>query len=115
MPSTSPSPSPVSARRAAAREAAASIRIGFLAGDVNQNRVVTVSDLVLVNAQIAHLVTAANYLKDVNATGTLTVSDKADHQCEPHQSTAAAGRRGAVGGVDRARAECDQRQPRAPT
>ncbi len=53
-----------------------SIRIGFLAGDVNQNRVVTVSDLVLVNAQIAHLVTAANYLKDVNATGTLTVSDK---------------------------------------
>ncbi len=31
----------------------ASVRVGFLAGDVNQNRVVTVSDLVLVNAAIA--------------------------------------------------------------
>jgi hypothetical protein len=51
-------------------------RIGFLVGDVNQNRVVTVSDLVLVNAQIAHPVTAANFLNDVNATGTLTVGDK---------------------------------------
>jgi hypothetical protein len=29
-------------------------RIGFLAGDVNQNRVVAVSDLGLVNAQLAH-------------------------------------------------------------
>jgi hypothetical protein len=35
-----------------------------------------VSDLVLVNAQIAHPVTAANFLNDVNATGTLTVGDK---------------------------------------
>jgi hypothetical protein len=47
-----------------------------LLGDVNQNRVVTVSDLVLVNAQVAHPVTAANFLKDVDATGTLTVGDK---------------------------------------
>jgi hypothetical protein len=53
-----------------------SVRVGFLAGDVNQNRVVTVSDVVLVNAQIAHAVTAANFLKDVNATGTMTVGDK---------------------------------------
>jgi hypothetical protein len=53
-----------------------SIRLGFLVGDVNQNRVVTVADLGLVNAQLAQLVTAANYLKDVNATGTLTVADK---------------------------------------
>ena len=51
-------------------------RIGFLAGDVNQSRVVTVADLGLVNAQLAQPVTAANYLKDVNATGTLTVADK---------------------------------------
>jgi hypothetical protein len=29
-----------------------------------------------VNAQLAQTVTAANYLKDVNATGTLTVADK---------------------------------------
>jgi hypothetical protein len=51
-------------------------RAGFLAGDVNQNRVVTVSDVVLVNAQIAHPVTAANFLKDVNASGALTLGDK---------------------------------------
>jgi hypothetical protein len=53
-----------------------SIRVGFLAGDVNQNRVVSVADLGLVNAQLAQPVTAANYLKDVNVTGTLTVADK---------------------------------------
>ena len=51
------------------------VRVGFLLGDVNQNRVVTVSDLVLVNAAIAHVVTPANFLKDVNANGFLTVSD----------------------------------------
>jgi hypothetical protein len=54
----------------------ANVRVGFLLGDVNQNRVVTVSYLVLVNTQIAHAVTAANFLLDVNATGTLTVGDK---------------------------------------
>lgn len=53
-----------------------SIRIGFLAGDVNQSRVVTLGDVGLVNAQLAQSVTAANYLKDVNASGTLTVADK---------------------------------------
>jgi hypothetical protein len=52
------------------------VRVGFLAGDVSQNRVVTVADLGLVNAQLAQTVTAANYLKDVNASGTLTVADK---------------------------------------
>jgi hypothetical protein len=51
-------------------------RVGFLEGDVNQSRVVTVADLGLVNAQLAQPVTAANFLKDVNATGTLTVADK---------------------------------------
>jgi hypothetical protein len=53
-----------------------SVRIGFLAGDVNQNRVVTAADLGLVNVQLAQPVTAANYLKDVNANGSMTVSDK---------------------------------------
>jgi len=53
-----------------------SVRIGFLLGDANQNRVVTVSDLAQVNAQIAQVVTVSNYLKDVNASGTLTVADK---------------------------------------
>jgi hypothetical protein len=52
------------------------VRVGFLVGDVNQNRVVTVADLGLVNAQLSQLVTAANYLKDVNANGTLTLADK---------------------------------------
>ena len=53
-----------------------SVRVGFLAADVNQSRVVTVSDVLLVNQQIAHAVTASNYLKDVNANGQITVSDK---------------------------------------
>jgi PQQ-like domain len=50
-------------------------RVGYLACDVNQNRVVTVADHVLVSAQVAHKVTALNFLKDVNANGILTVSD----------------------------------------
>ena len=53
-----------------------SVRLGFLLGDVSQNRVVTVSDLAQVNAQVAQPVTTSNYLKDVNASGTLTVGDK---------------------------------------
>ncbi len=53
-----------------------SVRVGFLLGDVNQSRAVSVADLGLVNAQLSQTVTAANYLKDVNASGTLTVADK---------------------------------------
>ena len=53
-----------------------SVRVGFLLGDVSDNRVVTLSDLGQVNAQIAQLVTSANYLKDVNASGTLSLADK---------------------------------------
>ena len=55
----------------------ASTRLGFLRGDVNGNRVVTLSDLAQVNAQLAQTVTATNFLKDVNASGTLSVADKA--------------------------------------
>ena len=54
-----------------------SVRIGFLLGDVNATRVVSIADLGLVNAQLAQVVTAANFLKDVNASGTLTLADKA--------------------------------------
>ena len=54
-----------------------SVRIGLLAGDVNGNRVVTVADAGLVNAQLAQPVTAANFLNDVNASGMITVADKA--------------------------------------
>jgi hypothetical protein len=52
-----------------------SVRVGFLVGDVNQNRVVTVADLGLVNAQLAQPITAAKFLNDVNASGTTTVAD----------------------------------------
>jgi hypothetical protein len=38
---------------------------------------ITVADVGLVNLQLAQPVTAANFLKDVNASGTLTVADKA--------------------------------------
>ncbi len=54
----------------------ASVRVGFLLGDVNQSRVVTLTDLGLVNGQLAQPVSAANFLKDVNASGTLTLTDK---------------------------------------
>jgi hypothetical protein len=52
------------------------VRVGFLLGDVNQSRAVSIADLGLVNAQLAQPVSAANYLRDVNANGTLTLSDK---------------------------------------
>ncbi len=42
-----------------------------------RNRVVSIADLALVNVQLAQTVTSANFLKDVNASGTLTVADKA--------------------------------------
>ena len=51
-------------------------RIGFLMGDVNQSRVVSVADLGLVNSQLAQVVTPANFLRDVNASGALTLADK---------------------------------------
>jgi hypothetical protein len=54
----------------------AAVRVGFLVGDSTQNRAVTVSDLAQVNAQIAQPVNASNFLKDLNASGTLTVADK---------------------------------------
>ena len=44
---------------------------------MNQNRVVSLADLALVNAQLAQPVTAANFLKDVNANATLSLADKA--------------------------------------
>jgi hypothetical protein len=52
-----------------------SVRVGFLVGDVNQSRAVSLSDLVLVNAALAHVATASNYLKDVNASGVISLAD----------------------------------------
>jgi hypothetical protein len=54
----------------------ASVRVGFLQGDVNQSRVVSIADLAFVNAQLSQTLTAANFLKDVNVSGTLTLADK---------------------------------------
>jgi hypothetical protein len=55
---------------------AGSVRVGFLVGDVNRNRVVTLADLGLVNSQLSQPVTAANFLDDVNASATITLADK---------------------------------------
>lgn len=55
---------------------AAAVRIGFLLGDVNQSRSVDVSDINNVNLQLAQPVSAANYPLDVNASGTLSLTDK---------------------------------------
>jgi glucose/arabinose dehydrogenase len=54
----------------------ASARVGFLFGDVNQGRQVTVADIGIVNASLLQPVTSANYMLDVNADGNLTVADK---------------------------------------
>ncbi len=54
-----------------------SARIGLLRGDVSQNRVVTLSDLEQVHARLAQPVAAANYLQDVDTSGTLTTADEA--------------------------------------
>jgi glucose/arabinose dehydrogenase len=53
-----------------------SVRIGFLAGDVNQNRVVSLADLGQINAQVSQSVNGANYLKDLNTSGTLSLADQ---------------------------------------
>lgn len=53
-----------------------SVRVGFLAGDVNGSRSVTLSDLLSVNGALAQTVTAENYLLDVNLSGTLSLADK---------------------------------------
>ena len=56
--------------------ASASVRTGFLAGDVSQNRVVTVADAAAVNVHLSQPVTTANFLFDINANGALTIADK---------------------------------------
>jgi Bacterial Ig-like domain (group 3) len=53
------------------------VRLGFLVGDVSQNRVITLADAGLVNAALAQPVTTLNFLKDINASGSLTLADKA--------------------------------------
>jgi hypothetical protein len=52
-----------------------SVRVGFLVGDVSGNRVVTLSDLLQVNAVLAQSVTAGTFLRDINLSGTLSLAD----------------------------------------
>ena len=53
------------------------VRIGLLAGDTSQDRVVTIADVALVNAALAQPVTVANFLRDIDGSGSITVGDKA--------------------------------------
>jgi hypothetical protein len=52
------------------------VRLGFLAGDANQNRVATVGDTAAVNVYLSQPVTLANFVLDINANGALTIADK---------------------------------------
>jgi len=54
----------------------ATVRVGFLTGDVNGSRIVAVTDLVVVNNQLGRPLSAANFLSDVNTSGIITVLDK---------------------------------------
>ncbi len=53
----------------------ASVRIGFLAGDANQNRAVTLADVFAVNAALAQPANPATFLRDVNVSGSVTLAD----------------------------------------
>lgn len=54
----------------------ASVRLGYLLGDVTQDRVVTLSDLGFVNLVLAQPVTVSTFRRDVTVSGTLTLADK---------------------------------------
>jgi hypothetical protein len=53
----------------------AAVRVGFLAGDVNGNRNVSLSDLLAVDGVLSQPVSPSNFLRDVNTSGTLSLSD----------------------------------------
>ncbi|MEO8133207.1 MAG: Ig-like domain-containing protein [Betaproteobacteria bacterium] len=53
-----------------------SVRVGFLFGDTNQSRQVTVADIGAINTAQLQTLTNANFLLDVNVDGKLTVADK---------------------------------------
>jgi hypothetical protein len=53
-----------------------SVRAGFLLGDVNRSRQVTVADVGILNAALLQTVSNANFQLDVNVDGRLTVADK---------------------------------------
>ena len=51
------------------------VRVGFLVGDVNGSRGVSVADKFLANNVLAQNVSPANFLRDVNVSGTLSLAD----------------------------------------
>ena len=53
-----------------------SVRVGYLFGDANQSRQVSVSDVGMVNATLLKAVTLTSFVFDINADGKLTVADK---------------------------------------
>ena len=69
-------------------------RIGFLMGDVNQSRVVSVADLGLVNSQLAQVVTRANFREDINVSGGDHGGGQGPYQCQPDAAAACAVIRG---------------------
>ncbi len=52
------------------------VRVGFLFGDTNQSRQVTVADVGIINSVLLQVVSNANFLRDINVDGKLTVADK---------------------------------------
>ena len=52
-----------------------SVRVGFLVGDVNGSRNVSLSDLLSMNAVLSQSVAASNFLRDINVSGTLSLAD----------------------------------------
>ncbi len=52
------------------------VRVGFLVGDANQSRQVTVADVGIVNAALLQTVANGNFTLDTNVDGKLTVADK---------------------------------------
>jgi hypothetical protein len=52
-----------------------SVRTGFLWGDVNGSRGVSLSDMLLINAALTQPVSSSNFLRDVNLSGTFSLGD----------------------------------------
>jgi hypothetical protein len=53
----------------------ASVRLGFLLGDANGSRTVSLSDMIAVNAGLTQPLTYFNFLQDIDASGAITLSD----------------------------------------
>jgi hypothetical protein len=52
------------------------VRLGLLVGDINGSRNVTLTDMLGVNAVLSQATTAANFLRDINASGSIGIAAK---------------------------------------